>query len=265
MGLPHCVLVFDIESVPDVDTGRRLYGLTDLSDAQAAKAMLHIRRQETGQSDFMRHHLHQIMAISVVLRNEDGVKLWSLGGEQADEKTILKRFFDGIDQYTPTLVSWNGRGFDMPVICYRAIKHAINAQRYWEMGQKDQSFRWNNYLNRYHERHLDLMDMLSAYQPRLAAPLDQMALMLGFPGKMAMSGEKVLESWLAGDITTICNYCETDVLNTYLIYLRFELMRGHIDQQQYQVECEQLAQVLSQLAQPHLQQFLRHWEGFDEK
>ena len=71
----------------------------------------------------------------------------------------MKRFFDGIERYSPTLVSWNGGGFDLPVMHYRALINGVTAPRYWETGNDDASFRYNNYLGRYHWRHTDLMDV----------------------------------------------------------------------------------------------------------
>jgi predicted PolB exonuclease-like 3'-5' exonuclease len=255
------IFVFDIETIPDLEAGRRIYQLDGLSDKDTAKAMFHIRNQETGGSEFMRHHLHQIVAISVVFKARDSVKVWSLGDSDADEKEILERFFDGVERYTPTLVSWNGGGFDLPVIHYRALKHGIRAQRYWETGGDDQSFRWNNYISRYHSRHTDLMDLLAAYQPRAVAPLDQIASMLGFPGKMGMDGSKVFDAWLNGEIKAIRDYCETDVLNTWLVYLRFELMRGNLTQDEYDRECNTLQGYLEQSDQSHMQEFLQHWRN----
>ena len=255
------IFVFDIETIPDLEAGRRIYQLEGISDKDTAKAMFHIRNQETGGSEFMRHHLHQIVAISVVFKARDSVKVWSLGDSDADEKEILERFFDGIERYTPTLVSWNGGGFDLPVIHYRALKHGIRAQRYWETGHDDQSFRWNNYISRYHSRHTDLMDLLAAYQPRAVAPLDQIATMLGFPGKMGMDGSKVFDAWLNGEIKAIRDYCETDVLNTWLVYLRFELMRGNLTQDEYDQECNMLQGYLEHADQAHMQEFLQHWRN----
>ena len=253
--------VFDIETIPDLEAGRRIYQLGDLSDEDTAKAMFHLRNQETGGSDFMRHHLHQIVAISVVFKSHDTFKVWSIGNEDASEKEILERFFDGIERYTPTLVSWNGGGFDLPVIHYRSLKHGICAQRYWETGKDDQSFKWNNYISRYHARHTDLMDLLSGYQPRAVAPLDQISTLCGFPGKMGMDGSKVFDAWSNGQIKAIRDYCETDVLNTWLVYLRFELMRGNIDQSAYEHECNALREYLQQSEQGHMQEFLQQWHS----
>ncbi|HSN71690.1 MAG TPA: 3'-5' exonuclease, partial [Steroidobacteraceae bacterium] len=172
---------------------------------------------------------------------------------------LIQRFFDGIDKYTPDLVSWNGCGFDLPVLHYRALRHGIVAARYWETGDEDQAFRWNNYLNRYHWRHLDLMDVLSGYQARGRASLQNVATLLGLPGKLGMSGEKVWEAWLDGRIVDIRRYCETDVLNTFLVYLRFESMRGHLGPAQYAAEVELVRDVLAAQGQPHCEEFLAAW------
>ncbi|MDX9740243.1 MAG: 3'-5' exonuclease [Gammaproteobacteria bacterium] len=254
------VLVFDIETVPDVETGRRLYDLQGLSDADVASVMFQRRRQETGDSDFLRLHLQRIVAISAVLRKGDSIRVWSLGDPDAGEAELVKRFFDGIDRYLPGLVSWNGSGFDLPVLHYRALLHGISAPRYWDTGDDDQSFRWNNYLSRFHWRHIDVMDVLAGYQARACAPLDEIAVMLGLPGKLGMSGARVWDQYLAGDIVGIRNYCETDVLNTYLVYLRFELLRGRIQPERYEAECQMLREHLAQADQPHFQEFLEAWQ-----
>jgi len=157
------------------------------------------------------------------------------------------------------MVSWNGSGFDLPVIHYRSLLHGVAASRYWDTGTDDRDFKWNNYLSRYHERHTDLMDVLAGYQPRATARLDEIATMLGFPGKMGMSGAGVWDSYQAGDIEGIRNYCETDVLNTYLVFQRFELVRGHITPALYEQACDQVRTALGQEKKPHLDEFLKSW------
>jgi len=254
------IFVFDIETVPDVTAGRRLYELEDLDDRNVGRVMFHKRAEETGGSEFLRHHLHRIVAISVVLRTPERFKVWTLGDADAPEQELLQRFFDGIDRFTPTLVSWNGSGFDLPVIHYRSLLHGIAAPRYWDTGGTDREFKWNNYLGRYHERHTDLMDVLSGYQPRASAKLDEIATMLGFPGKMGMSGAHVWDSYLAGDVDGIRNYCETDVLNTYLVYQRFALIRGHLSADQYRKVCDEVRQELATQDRPHLNEFLVNWK-----
>ncbi len=253
------VLVFDIETVPDVAAGRRLYHL-DLKDEDVARVMVHRRREESGQ-DFLRHYLHKVVAISVLLRRQDECRVWSLGDPSASEAEILGRFFEGIEKFSPTLVSWNGSGFDLPVLHYRALLHKIPCARYWETGDDDPAFRWNNYLSRYHARHTDVMDVLSGYQGRATAPLDELSAFLGFPGKQGHDGAEVWDRYRRGEIEGIRAYCETDVLNTYLVYLRLELMRGHLTPEAHKLEEERLKTVLAEAGKAHLSAFLGAWEG----
>ena len=253
----HC-FSFDIETIPDVEFGRQFYELDGLSDDDVATAMMFKRQQKTG-SEFLPLHLQRVVAISVSFRTADSFKVWTLGDEESDEAEIVQRFFDGIEKYTPDLVSWNGGGFDLPVLHYRALKNNIQAPRYWEMGDNDRDFKWNNYMSRFHWRHVDLMDVLAGFQPRGRASLDQMAVLLGFPGKLGMSGDKVWEKYQEGGIREIRDYCETDVLNTWLVYLRFEFMRGNLDATELKREFDLVRKALASMDQPHLNEFLAAW------
>lgn len=251
------VFVFDIETIPDVDAGRKLYNLDGLSDLEIAQAMFTLRRAKVG-NDFLPHYLQKICAISIVMSHDSQIKVWSLGTINADEKELISRFYAGIDKHVPTLVSWNGSGFDLPVLHYRSMLHGIAAPTYWEAGENQQPFRWNNYLSRFHYRHIDLMDIIAGYQNKAFAPLDDIAHMLGFPGKMGMSGAKVWDQYNAGELKSIRDYCETDVLNTYCVYLRFELIRGTINQDEYNQSIEQLKTYLNgESNKNHLQEFLQ--------
>lgn len=252
------VFVFDIETIPDIDGGRRVYDLHGLSDKDTVTAMENLRRQENG-SEFMRLPLQRIVAISAVLRTANSFKVWSLGEEDSSEQELIERFFAGIEKYTPTLVSWNGSGFDLPVLHYRAMLHGVTAARYWDQGENDRDFKWNNYLSRYHARHTDLMDLIALYQGRAVAPLDLVASLLGFPGKMGMDGSKVFAAFQDGKIGDIRRYCETDVLNTYLVYLRFELMRGNLTREAHTQELLRVREYLDASGQPHLTEFSRRW------
>nr|VFK66466.1 MAG: hypothetical protein BECKUNK1418G_GA0071005_109414 [Candidatus Kentron sp. UNK]VFK72049.1 MAG: hypothetical protein BECKUNK1418H_GA0071006_109314 [Candidatus Kentron sp. UNK] len=254
------VLVFDIETVPDVENGRRLLNLRDLDDRQVAEIMYQQRRQESG-TEFLRHDLHRVVAISAVFRSGSRFKIGSFGDEESPEKELIQRFFDGIGKSFPTLVSWNGGGFDLPVLHYRSLLHGVNALRYWDTGDFDKNFRWNNYLNRFHYRHIDLMDVLSGYQMRATAPLNEIATLLGFPGKIGMDGSQVWGKYLEGEIGAIRNYCEIDALNTYLVYLRFELVRGRLTQAEYEREEERVKEELASRSESHLQEFLTMWMG----
>jgi predicted PolB exonuclease-like 3'-5' exonuclease len=253
-------LVFDIETIPDIALGRRLYDLEGLSDEQVAKAMFALRRQDSG-GDFLAHEQHRIIAISCVLRSREGLRVWSLGDLSATEEELIERFFDGIEKFSPDLISWNGTGFDLPVLNYRALRAGVQAPRYWETGEGDTAFRYNNYLSRFHWRHTDLMDVLSGFQSRARVSLENMACLLGLPGKLGFSGAQVWEAWLAGNLARIRHYCETDVLNTYLIYLRFELMRGRFTRERHAEEVERVKALLRAGKEPHYAEFLRAWES----
>jgi hypothetical protein len=259
-------LVFDIETVPDVDFGRRLYGLDGLADEQVAKAMFALRRnaapgQTRAGGDFLPLEQQRVVAVSCALRSREGFTVWSLGEPGASEAELVQRFFDGIDRFSPDLVSWNGSAFDLPVLTYRALRAGVQAARFWETGEGDAEFRYNNYLSRYHWRHTDLMDVLSAYQGRGRVSLDNMSRLLGLPGKLGLEGAQVWEAWQRGDLVGIRRYCETDVLNTWLIYLRFEQLRGRLSRAQHAEELARLEDYLSASPEPHFAEFLRAWRA----
>jgi 3'-5' exonuclease len=251
-------LIFDIETIPDVDYGRRLHGLKGLDDAAVAEAMFALQRQRSG-SDFLPLPQQRIVAIACALRTRDNLRVWSLGEPGSSEGELLERFFDGIERYTPDLVSWNGSGFDLPVMHYRALACGVSAARYWEHGDEDTAFRYNNYLGRFHWRHLDLMDVLAGYQGRGRASLADVACLLGLPGKLGFSGARVWDAWQQGDILGIRRYCETDVLNTYLVLLQFERQRGLLTAEAQMLEQQRLRQSLAASTEPHNQEFLAAW------
>jgi len=254
------VLAFDIETVPDVEAGRLIYGLDGLSDDDVIRAMRQLRRQRVGH-DFMPPHLQRVVAIGLVLEHEGTVRAWSLGKPKSGESELIARFFEGLEQYRPTLVSWNGGGFDLPVLSYRALRHGISAPAYWEMGDRERDFRFNNYVSRYHWRHVDLMDVLAHFQPRSNAPLDEVARLIGLPGKSGVGGEHVADAWLAGDIGAIRDYCEIDTMNTYLIWLRFERLRGRVQAEAYGRQLKALReQMLGWTDRPHFVEFARAWQ-----
>ncbi|QJR15526.1 3'-5' exonuclease [Usitatibacter palustris] len=253
------ILVFDIETIPDVAGIRKLWDIAaDVSDAAVVELASQRRRQATG-SDFLQPHLHRIVAISCALRDGDSVKIWSLGTAQDDERELVRRFFDGIDRYTPQLVSWNGSGFDLPVLHYRAFFHGVTALRYWDQGEDDREFKFNNYLSRFHARHLDLMDVLAGYQNRANASLDDMARLTGLPGKLGMDGAQVWPAWQRGEIDAIRAYCETDVANTYLLFQRFQMMRGQLTPEGYEREVALLRAWVGEQPAAHWKAFGAAW------
>jgi predicted PolB exonuclease-like 3'-5' exonuclease len=256
------VLVFDLESIPDVAGLRSLRGAgPDASDADVYSSWL-AERKEKGQTDFMPLHLQRVLVISAVFRNADGLRIHSfVDKDYQSEGRIIQTFFNTVEKHTPQLVSWNGGGFDLPVLHYRGLKHGVVADKYWDMGEDDREFKWNNFISRYHMRHLDLMDLLALYQPKNNAPLDAMAKLCGFPGKLGMDGSAVYPAYLDGKLDDIRRYCETDVMNTYLLYCRFQKMRGGLLDKEYEQEIALVKDTLAQLApqEPHWEEYLRAW------
>lgn len=253
------VLAFDIETIPDVAGIRRLHELpADLPDHEVAEVAFQIRRTKTG-SDFLPPQLHRVVVISCVLRNDEGIQVFSIGEPERKEPEILQKFFDGVEKLVPQLVSWNGGGFDLPVLNYRSLIHKVSAPTFWETGEENRDFRFNNYISRYHSRHLDLMDVLAMYQPRNNAPLDDVAQLAGLPGKIGIGGAKVWETYLAGDLGKIRDYCEADTANTYLLFLRYQLLRGVYSRDHYQKETQLLKSHLKGLEKPHWREFLQLW------
>jgi len=234
------VLAFDIETVPDCAGIRRLYDLPDsLPDNEVAEVAFQRRRAASG-SDFLQPHL--------------------LGQPGDPERALIQRFYEGIERYMPQLVSWNGGGFDLPVLNYRALLHGVNAAQFWEAGDENRDFRYNNYVSRYHTRHLDLMDVLAMYQPRNNSPLDEVAQAAGLPGKIGLHGSAVWDEFRAGGIDRIRAYCEADTANTYLLYLRYQLVRGTMNLERFRRECGVMRSALEKLAQPHWAEFLARWK-----
>ncbi len=256
------VLVFDIESIPDVDGLRALRGAPpDASDAQVYEAWLN-ERKDKGQGDFAPLHLQRVLVISVVFRNAEGLRVHSfVDRDGQSEGRVIQTFFNSIEKHQPQLVSWNGGGFDLPVLHYRGLRHGVEASKYWDMGEDDREYKWNNYISRYHMRHLDLMDLLAMYSPKNNAPLDALAKLCGFPGKLGMDGSQVYPQYLEGRLEDIRRYCETDVMNTYLVYCRFQKMRGGLTEAEYEQEIAFVKETLGDLAptESHWQEYLAAW------
>lgn len=256
-------LAFDLETVPDLAGLRRLRPeWADLGEAELAERVFAERRERTGGSDFLPLHQHRIIAIGCAFRDTQGFRVRCLGdGVSAapeSEARLVTDFFRLIERYTPQLVSWNGGGFDLPVLHYRAMVYGVSAARYWESGDAEREFRYNNYTNRYHSRHTDLMDVLALYQGRAAVPLDELARLCGFAGKLGMGGSQIWAAFCAGQIDAIRNYCETDVVNTYLLYCRYQKMRGLLSAAAYHEEVT-LVRASLPANLPHWQAFLQAW------
>lgn len=260
------ILVFDIETIPDIEGGQRIFDLDGLDDKSTAKAMFHLRKQQTGD-DFLPHHLHKIAAISTVYRGlgddmEPEVVVQSLGDDKSSEAELLELFFAKIAERTPLLISWNGAGFDLPVIHYRMLKNRIVTEGYWEQKYDNStSSSAGKCLRGDSAQHIDLKAELASYNSAAIASLNDISLLLGYPGKRGMDGSQVWQEYLKGNLSDIRNYCETDVLNTYLLYLRFLLMHGKLKQEELEREYQLLRGFLDQSDKSHLTEFSKAWQA----
>ena len=228
---PNPLLVFDIETIPDLEAGKRLHGL-DLPDDQAELALSNLRRQDLGH-EFPRLPFHEIVCISGLWVTDGQLKLFSFSQAEYSERELIQRFLNIFEQHFPTLISWNGSGFDLPVLMYRAMKHGLTAKSLLDQGEHDASRKFNNYQNRYQTRHTDLMDVLAMFNGKNFQKLDDVARLLGFAGKQGQNGHGVAEQVRLQLWEELTTYCERDVLNTWLIYLRWQLLRGHLTLEQH--------------------------------
>lgn len=217
------ILVFDIETVPDLETGRRIYpNLKTLSDDDALTALMAIREAEAGNA-FMKLPLHKIACLSFLWVDLERGKfsLKSLSLNEYSEKEILTTFFRAFDKTPmPILVSWNGTGFDIPVLLYRAMHHKLSAPKLFNDNGK------NSYTSRYGNMNMDLMDKLSLHNYAYKQSLNVVSALCGIAGKGDVDGSQVVPMVQNGEWEKLTTYCESDVLNTWLIYLRHQLLLG---------------------------------------
>ena len=234
MPAPSPVIAFDIETIPDADA-IRAYNLSDDPDDARAIEQARARLKEEKGSDFLPLACQKPLVISASYRHEDHFKIASFVNT-GDEAKVVAEFFRLIETYRPTLVSWNGSSFDLPVLNLRALVHGISAPAFWDQNSSS-DIRYNNYISRYHARHTDLMDVLAMYQARGASRLDAVAKLCGFPGKLGdMDGSQVYDAYLGGRLEDIRFYCETDVVNTHLTYTRYLLLTGALNRAAYDAE-----------------------------
>jgi predicted PolB exonuclease-like 3'-5' exonuclease len=263
------LVVVDIETVPDTDAVPNLTGLgrdgEDVAERRFLLEQYHLEITK-GQNPFPRQPFHKVVAISF-LRAEidrgDGAEAFYLqelrsgGKTDSSEAELIAGFFRFVEHYRPRLITFNGRGFDLPVLKFRAMVHGVAAPVYYQAGDK-----WNGYGRRYSDDwHCDLMDVLSDYGAATKIKLNEICSVLGLPGKFGMEGSQVAEYYDAGRLGDIRDYCETDVLNTYLVYLRHMLHRGTLKLDAYN---RAIADVISLIeaekaTRPHLGAFLEAW------
>lgn len=247
MAIPQHLLVIDLETRPDVA----------------------ILPTERNPETFPKPIQHEIVTLGFLLARieRDGErerylvrKLGSASIADRSERDILAGFWQMIDRQKPRVVTWNGRGFDAAVLKQRSLIHGLAA---FNWHRTDPRF---GYDYRYEFNwHCDLMDVLSDFgaSPRLG--LDETAQALGLPGKWNGHGENVAEQAAAGDYAAINQYCEGDVLNTYVLYLRWAYFSTRLGIQGHNLSVRNLLDYLEagREEHPHWGEFAERWQASD--
>lgn len=240
------ICVFDCETIPDFKLIREIYGFKG-SDKEVADEAFEAQKVKTG-STFLPVIFHEVVAISAVIADDFGMfeRVSTMRGE--NEHDMLKSFLSFIDKQSPKLVSFNGRGFDLPMLMCRAMKYNLSCQAYFDFDNKElNKTKWDNYKARYSDRfHVDLMDNISDFGAIRGLNLDTLCTMLGLPGKYDVSGDQVIELFLNNELEKIKEYCESDVLNTYWLYLKYELLKGNLTKDDYNRSLFAMSQKLPQ-------------------
>jgi len=261
------LFVFDIETVPDTDAAPNLTGIesADIGERRAAIEAYHLDVTD-GKNAFPRQPFHKVVAISFLeaeIERDGGREGYILrdlrsGGEaDYDEARLLQGFFTYLERQKPRLVSFNGRTFDLPVLKYRAMVHGISAPWLHKSGDK-----WNSYGYRYAtDWHCDLLDVLSDFGASARVKLNEVCAAFGFAGKFGVDGSMVAQMVDDGKIEDVRNYCETDVLNTYLVYLRWQLHTGTLNKAGYNACVADLISFIDaeKEKRPYLADFMEAW------
>lgn len=230
-------------SAQDPALNFKIYGEQLIFNADKSKILNHkllslrameIFKEKTG-SEFLPVCFHRVVSISAVMADGFGrfLRVSTLDGESERDK--IAKFLTFIEDFNPRLVSFNGRGFDLPMIMARAMCYDLSAAAYFETNDRDNNkSKWENYRSRYDGRfHLDLLDHISDFGAVRGLKLDHICASVGLPGKYDVHGDQVLQLYYAGEQAKIDEYCRSDVLNTYWLFLKYELLRGKITKDDY--------------------------------
>ena len=213
------VVVWDLETIPDLRAAARMLNMAHAADEEVRAAL---------GPGFPKHPLHKIACIGALVaeRQPAGWEVRALGAPHIGQRTeaeLIRSFIDRIGELRPQLITFNGHGFDLPVLRYRAMVNRVSG-----LGVQVRP-----YFHRYAEDALDLCDVFGSYSPGAKTKLDEICKIIGLPGKPSgVDGSEVEAMVQAGRIDEVAQYCESDVLNTYRLWLVYELFRGTITAEQ---------------------------------
>lgn len=222
------IVAFDIETIPDPGVGRRILGFEG-TDAEVVAQMVARRKEETqGSTEYPQQPWHRVVCVCATVLDPIRQAAWirHVGGEAMDERSQIEGFFRLVTREldAPRLVSWNGAGFDLPILRYRAMMHGIAAPGFY---RSDGEWKWNNYQGRFHDMHIDLMDVLCGYGSSMRAGLGTIGGLLGLPNKEFLD-RPMYDHVLAGEGPLVAEYCKLDTIDTLLVFLAWAFHEGRV-------------------------------------
>jgi len=234
--------VFDIETRIDKRLLNQVFFAgEEIGDQEAYDRF---RADPRNRGDFLPLTLHVPISIAVGEVGDDYTlrAVESLALEDYSEEHLVRAFWRRIEQFDGTLVSFNGRGFDLPVLELAALRYGLAIPRYFDESAPA------SLRSRHGGRHCDLYDLLCNYGATgLRGGMDLLLKLIGMPGKLAMDGSDVQGYFEAGRLDEIHRYCRSDVIQTYFLFIRVELMRGRIDEAGYRLAWAAAAPFMAQL------------------
>lgn len=264
------LFVFDIETIPDTDVLYNLTGSETIDEKEKRKELEEYSSIISNGNSFPRQLFHKVVSISILIADIKHIgdceyykinKIGTISNIDKTEKEMVEVFFNYISKNIPRIVDYNGRTFDLPVMKYRAMKYGIGVKNLFKSGDK-----WNNYSSKYSlDWHCDLLDALSDFGSSAKCKMNEVCSILGIPGKIGVDGSKVAEMFDSGLLKDIDNYCETDVLNTYLVYLNYMLLNGSVNYDNFIKMNKELKDYMISKNLPHFNEFIDEWKKVDTR
>ncbi|HQZ66823.1 MAG TPA: 3'-5' exonuclease [Planctomycetaceae bacterium] len=256
-------LIFDIETVGDGDLIRKVrYPAEDLTPREAVDRYRRQLREETGKDVLpLTFVLPVSVAIAKVAADFRLLELIVLDSPEFRPQEIVRRFWQGWQHYQrPTLVTFNGRGYDVPVLEMAAFRFGISIPAWFNVDSRA----FEQSRNRYnHNSHLDLQEQLTNFGSfRMSGGLNLLATLIDKPGKSGIDGSQVQDLYYEGHVDQINDYCRCDVLDTYFVFLRSRVLLGKLTLQEEQTLTEIARDFLSEQAENHpaYEHYLRTWD-----
>ncbi len=235
------LLFLDIATIPDFELGARLYNLHDLSEKDIARAVFTKSRETGVDLEILDPHMLQIAAISVLLQDENGIRLQTSVGPQTDEHQHLHFLTSIIEEHKPQVITWDRRAI-LPLVNFRCLSLGTRTP-----------FAEDSVA-------MDLITDLSGSEVMGSGSLNEVAILCGFPGNEGIPDEKILTAFLDGSHELIRDYLELNVINACLISQRWQLVRGEIDHSTFERKVQTLKEYFLELDQTHLTNFVEAWD-----